>query len=199
MLTTTEKRKLRTQLAQYEGVVPHLYLDAKGYVTVAVGHLIQTVTDALKLRFIDAATKKLATPEQIKKEFETISKQPKNRVASFYRPHTRLILTPIRIGKLTNAHIAQFYKELKQIYPDFDRYPQEVRLALFDLIFNVGATNLRTAWPNFNKAIKAQDWQKAAAHSRRKPPVSAARNLYVKTLLEKAARDAGKEQRQEKF
>ena len=65
-----------------------------------------------------------------------------------------------------------------------------MRLALFDLIFNLGMTKLKNNWPNFNKHIKAKDWQKAADNSSRKAPVSPARNRYVKGLLEKAAKNA---------
>ena len=121
-----------------------------------------------------------------------MSKQPKNRLASFYKAHTRLSLTQVEIDKLTNAHIEKFYKELKLLYPDFDKYPEEARLALFDLIFNVGMTNLKLTWPMFNKAVKDQDWQRAAANSKRAAPVSAARNKYVKDLLEAASKSSRK-------
>ena len=55
-----------------------------------------------------------------------------------------------------------------------------------DLIYNVGLTNLRTGWPNLNKAVNANEWAKAALHSSRKPPISAVRNSYVKDLFNKA-------------
>lgn len=100
------------------------------------------------------------------------------------------MLTLAEIDKLTNRHIETFYKELKKIYADFDKYPTEVRLALFDLIFNLGMTKLKNNWPNFNNHIKAKNWQKAADNSSRKTPVSPTRNRYVKDLLEKAARNA---------
>lgn len=192
MLTATEKQELRKKLAKYEGTVFHMYLDSKGYVTVGVGHLINTVADAQKLSFIDEKTKKKATADEIKTDFETISKQQKNKLASFYKPHTKLVLEQTDIDGLTNEHIDNFYKELKKIYSDFDDYPEEARLALFDMIFNLGMTNLKTSWTNFNDAIKSKDWQKAADNSSRKSPVSAERNMYVKDLLEKAAKNADK-------
>lgn len=40
MLTTVELQLLRKKLGEYEGAIPHMYLDAKGLVTVGVGHLI---------------------------------------------------------------------------------------------------------------------------------------------------------------
>lgn len=49
MLNATERRTLRTTLERYEGRVPHMYLDSRGYVTVGVGHLIGTKSAAIKL------------------------------------------------------------------------------------------------------------------------------------------------------
>ena len=191
MLTATEKQELRQKLAKYEGTVFHMYLDSNGYVTVGVGHLINTVADAQKLSFIDEKTKKKATADEIKTDFETVSKQQKKKRASFYKPHTKLVLEQADIDDLTNEHIDNFYKELKKIYSDFDDYPEEARLALFDMIFNLGMTALRKEWPKFNEEIKIKDWRKAADESHR-PDVSAERNMYVKDLFEKAAKNADK-------
>lgn len=88
-----------------------------------------------------------------------------------------------------DKHITSFYTELSGIYTksngypnDFDQLPKNVQLALFDMIFNLGATKIVSSFPNFNKALKAGDWKKAANESNR-PDVSAARNQYVKQLL----------------
>lgn len=85
-----------------------------------------------------------------------------------------------------NKHIDNFESELKRIFPDFSTYPSEVKLALFDIIFNVGMTDLNNKWPNFKKAVKSKNWAVAAIESNRKPPISEERNKYVKDLLEKA-------------
>lgn len=190
MLSLAEKKTLRSKLKKYEGSIPHMYLDSKGYVTVGIGHLITSVAEAQKLSFVDAGTGKKASAADIKTDYDNVKKQTKNRIASFYKKHTKLKLTQSEIDKLTDKHIESFYKELKRIYANFDTFPTEVRLALFDMIFNLGMTNLKNKWPSFNKHIKAKDWQKAANNSNRMAPVSATRNKYVKDLLEKAAKNA---------
>lgn len=73
------------------------------------------------------------------------------------------------------------------LYPEFDVLPSSVRLALFDMIFNLGATKLRVRYPRMNRAIGEADWNKAAAESNRLPPISPARNAYVRRLFEEAA------------
>ena len=196
----SERQTLRNKLTEYEGNIPHMYLDSKYHVTVGIGHLLPTVAKAQKLPFIDEKTKKKATEEEIRADFKTISKLPRNPdpkkprpSATFYKPHTKLILTQSDIEALRDSHIDSFYRELTSpslYFTDFDRYPEEVRLALFDMIFNMGMSRLRTGWPNLNKAIKAQDWQKAAKESYR--PGLGLRNEYVKNLFEKAAKHASK-------
>lgn len=61
-----------------------------------------------------------------------------------------------------------------------------MRLALFDMIFNLGATGLSKKWPKFNRAIAKGDWAKAADDCNR-PEVQLRRNNYVKGLLRQAA------------
>jgi GH24 family phage-related lysozyme (muramidase) len=189
MVTANEKKTLRMNLEKYEGKVPHMYLDSVGYVTVGVGHLLSSVAAAQALAFRNSKNVP-ATRDEIKADYEAVKKQPPNRLAAMYKKYTELTLPTVDIDKLTDKHIESFERELKQVYTGFDGFPTEARLALFDIIFNVGMTNLRTAWPNFNAAIKAKDWQKAADSSSRKPPVSPARNKYVKDLLETCARKA---------
>ena len=192
MLSVSDRRKLQIEFARNEGAISHMYLDSKGYVTVGVGHLLKSVGDAQKVAFLDNKTKKKATADEIKIDYENVKKQPKNRVASFYKSHTKLFLDRLTIDTLTNEHIDKFYNDLKIIYPNFDSYPEEVRLALFDLIFNVGKEGLRSTWPTFNAAIKAKDWKKAADNSSRASPVAPSRNKYVKDLLEKASKNDSK-------
>ena len=133
-----------------------------------------------------------ASKDEIKADYEALKKQPKNRLASFYKKHVELKLSDLDISTLTNKHIDNFEGELKRIFSGFSTYPSEVRLALFDIIFNVGMTDLNNKWPSLKKSIKAKDWSTAAKESNRKSPISSERNKYVKDLFEKAAANAKK-------
>jgi GH24 family phage-related lysozyme (muramidase) len=181
MLTVTEKATLRKKLGEYEGCIPYMYRDTKGYVTVGVGHMIPNVVAAQKLDFVTSTGQK-ASAEEIKADYDAVKAHTKGLKASNYKSKTKLILKQADIDALTNKHIASFESELKNIYLEFDKFPSEVRLALFDMIFNLGMPKLKNNWPTFDSAIKAEDWKKAAENSNR-IGIQLTRNKYVKDLL----------------
>lgn len=187
MLNATERRALRAKLELYEGRVPHMYLDSRAYVTVGVGHLLASEASARALPFVTERGT-AATAADIAEDFRNVSKQPAAMRASFYQAHVRLSLPNAEVDRLTEQHIDSFHRELRSIYTDFDRFPSPARLALFDMVFNVGATRLRNSWPTMNKAISDNDWESAAKHSRRAPPVAPTRNACVRELFLAAAR-----------
>ncbi len=186
MVSATEKATLRSRMEKHEGKINHMYLDSKGFVTVGVGHLLKDLASAQKLSF-KKSNNMPASKDEIKADYEAVKKQPKNRLASFYKRSVKLKLSDLDINTLTNSHIDSFEGELKRVFPNFLTYPSEVRFALFDLIFNVGMTDLNNKWPSLKKAVKAKDWTTAAKESNRKLPISAERNKYVSELFEKAA------------
>jgi hypothetical protein len=65
-------------------------------------------------------------------------------------------------------------------------FPGEVRLALFDMIFNLGVTKTNESYLSFNLAIAKADWEKAAKECFRSG-IQLTRNNYVKALFQKAA------------
>ncbi|MCU0703149.1 MAG: hypothetical protein MUF18_04070 [Fimbriiglobus sp.] len=167
----------------HEGDIPHMYLDTKGYVTVAVGQLVSSAAEAQKLTFINRATGKPATAEEIAADFAEVSKQTKGMVASKYRQYTKLDMPEDARSKLYDTRVAGFLSELKGKFPDYDNYPVRVRGALLDMAFNLGTNGLVTKFPSFTAAIKAKDWAKAAKESNR-PDVSAGRNSTIRQWLE---------------
>lgn len=107
MASETEKFTLRSKMEKYEGKVPHMYLDSKGLVTVGVGHLIIDLGSAQKLSF-KKSNNTAASKEEIKADYDSVKKQPKNRMASFYKKHVALKLSDVDTNKLTNKHIDSF-------------------------------------------------------------------------------------------
>lgn len=175
----------RKEIKISEGSISHMYLDTVGKVTVGVGNMLPTVAAAQKLGFVVRATKKKASADDIKLDFETVSKQTKGKIASSYKVHTKLDLPDAAINTLLDSRIATFKKELQVKFADFGKYPITVQFALTDMAFNLGTNGVVTKFPSFTKAIKAKDWQKAANESNR-PQVNQRRNKTVKDWLEAA-------------
>jgi GH24 family phage-related lysozyme (muramidase) len=194
MTTATENAELMKRLEQYEGFIEHLYVDSKGKATIGVGHMLPNASATAGLTLYVKKTGMPATADQKKAEYEAVMKEPGpgTHAASWYKSKTTLMIKREDADALTKEHIRSFEAELKNIYtasayaPGFDKFPESVRLALFDMIFNLGATGLSKKWPKFNEAIAKGDWAKAADNCNR-PDVQVQRNNYVKGLLQQAA------------
>lgn len=181
------KQRLRPSLKRSEGEVPYMYLDTEGLVTVGVGNMLRDVVAAQALPFVDRKTRKKATKDQIKTDYETVRKQTKGRLYTFYKPHTKLDLPQVDIDRLLNARIDEFLKLLKGKFPDFDDYPMDAQEALFDMAYNLGVAKLMREFTKFVKAVKDQDWETAAAQCKR-GGISETRNRHTRELFEKAAK-----------
>ncbi|WP_159819900.1 hypothetical protein [Colwellia sp. 20A7] len=182
------KVTLKQNMKKYEGNIPHMYLDTKGKVTVGVGHLLKDVEAAKKVPFTFRDTGAVASVKQIEDEFKLIKSKPfGSQAAPFYKPFTKLVITEAVREAQVEQHIRTFESELKIIYgaSEFSSYPNDVKLALFDMIFNLGMPELKDEFPNFNKHMKVRDFKQAAIESNRKD-VSAERNTYVRNLFKSA-------------
>jgi GH24 family phage-related lysozyme (muramidase) len=186
-----------TEFEKYEGRVPYMYLDTRSNVTTGIGDMLPNSGSAAALPFFYHAGTTAEKPV-IEDGYGTVAgnPQPANCAqdmsachgSSYYSSETDLILKDVDIDTIAEGQIAVFGEELKVIYPDFDSYPSNVQLALYDMIFNLGQTKLQKSFPSFDAAIAARDWQKAADESHRSG-ISEERNDYVKNLLEQAASD----------
>ena len=185
MVTWADFKK---DLKASEGEITHMYLDSEGVVTVGVGNALSSAAEAQKLGFVNRATQKTATKEEIKSDYDAVKKQSKGSKASAYKQHTKLDLPTADIDTLLDTRIEGFKTSLKLKFPSFGTYPLTVQFALLDMAFNLGITGLLTKFPSFTKAIKAEDWEKAGKESNR-PQLSAQRNATEKKWLDDAAKE----------
>jgi GH24 family phage-related lysozyme (muramidase) len=190
-LSADVRKEVARKLEENEGRVDHLYLDSVGRVTVGVGHLIASRIAASSLVLYQNGSPPTCLGDLREKtaEYDEIIKQPVGYKASWYKRHTTLVMKADDIDALRDGHIDNFYSELTNIYrrakgyqTDFDNLPTNVQMALFDMIFNIGATKIVGTFTVFDQAIRACDWKTAAQHSYR-PQVSTERNEYVKQLF----------------
>jgi len=59
---------------------------------------------------------------------------------------------------LLRNDIIRVEKELKEIFPDFDELPYNVKLVLIDMDFNLGKTRFLT-FKNMIQAVKERNWE----------------------------------------
>lgn len=193
-ISTETRASLHANLKYYEGRVKHLYLDTKGKVTIGVGHLIASKNAVSGITLYKTQKKLLTQPATLEEkmaEYEMISNLPwgKRNGAVTFKPHTTLVMKDSDINFLLNKHIDKFYTELKTIYKkengyseNFDDFDTDIQLALFDMIFNLGATKLVKSFPKFNTAIKTNDLGTAAKECHRLD-INDERNKYVEDLF----------------
>ena len=193
-LNANVKTEVIKNTEKFEGRVTHLYLDTKGLVTVGIGHLISNkaaMASVVMYKKNSNNTLVLASLAEKQAEYDSIKKQPYgfSRNANFYKLHTTLIMKDHDIVAQKEKHILKFYSELIKYYTtsngfakNFDLMPYSVQKALFDMVFNLGITKLRTQYVKMNNAIKKEDWVVAAAESKR-VGISSSRNNYVSNLF----------------
>lgn len=178
--------RCRTMIIEGEGSVSHMYLDTRGFVTVAVGQLLRTVEAAQRLVFVHRGTETSASLAEIAQDYHSVKQQLPGKTASFCRQFTRLDLPEHEIDALLNQRIGNFEAGLRADFPDFGGYPEPARLGLMDMVFNLGNTGLVNKFPTFTKAAREHNWAICARECHRRG-ISDERNEMTKKLFNEAA------------
>ena len=176
-------RRLNKLLSDNEGRVNHLYLDTVGKPTVGVGNMLPTAESACKLPFRILSNDGRANINLITDEYELIRSKEWGKVANYYRQFCHLYLPESDIDELLDDRVDEFEIRLRTDFLDFETYPENVQLALFDMAFNLGNDGLMKKFPKFCNAIKSKNWPEAAIQSRR-PQLSVKRNEEIRKLFE---------------
>lgn len=158
----TEMDDYLGDLSLWEGVVRHMYLDTKGLVTVAIGHLLATPEAACALPFEDAQTKAPAAKPAIRRAWAAVKAMEPARLEASYAPATTLRLSQDQCFELAKTRLErEFLPALRRTLPGFDALPAGVRRAIVDVAWNYGVAGLlRTKI--FFPQLKAHDWAGAA-------------------------------------
>lgn len=185
MITPSLMTKIRNDLDRWETPVLWMYLDSEGLVTVGCGTMLSDAASAKAIKFfhdktllpasaieIEAAWKHLRLGAQTQKA----AAPGKKYSALHYKSETDLRITLRVSSQLRDRHVEADYQQLRQIYPSFESFPENAKLALFDMIYNLGpgrgktlqhrSTGLRH-YSLMNSAIVKGRWSVAAVHSRR--------------------------------
>lgn len=166
-----------TELRRWEGVVPWMYLDTRGYVTIGVGNMVPTVEAACGLALWNHAAERRASTSEIVRSFVAVQSMRAAMPADNYRLTPRLELPAEDIDVLLRQRIGgEFLPGLEKLFPGFGGFPGPARSALMDMAFNLGlgrdatadhpATGLRQ-FSRLRAAVAARDWARASGECRR--------------------------------
>ena len=173
--------KSLAKLEWFEGSIPWMYLDTRGHVTVGVGLMVPDVAAAEKLPFKIGS--RAATSTEIATEFARVEAMPMGRPALFYRHTDGLILAKQDIDSLLRAVLEGFEGELRTRLSGYDGFPDNVKMALLDMAYNLGPLGLLQGYPTLIAAVEAGNWAKAAANCFRHGP-GAVRNQWTQALFQ---------------
>ncbi|MDX2469739.1 MAG: hypothetical protein QNL04_04065 [SAR324 cluster bacterium] len=183
--TKLDKSELKKQVIGFERRVEHMYLDTAKIpnVTVGIGINIKDTKKAKKFPFVwqkdeteedrkngygtgqeGAPLRKagsLATKKDILKEHKYIQDQTKKMDAKNYKKFTRLRLGDKTIDSTYDAEVLEKKGQLKKLFPEFDSFPAPAKLALLNMIFNMGYGTFST-FDNLITHVLARNWQGAS-------------------------------------
>jgi GH24 family phage-related lysozyme (muramidase) len=154
-----------------------MYRDTVGKVTVGVGLMLPDAKAAQALPFVLGA--RAATPEEIAAEYARVDAMTLGRASSFYKVPTSLELTQQTIDARLSSVLAGFESDLRNEFRHYDMLPDGVKMALLDMIYNLGPAGLFKGFPHLVAAIQTGAWAQAAEHCMRRGP-SAARNNWTR-------------------
>lgn len=139
-----------------EGCIPHLYLDTKGLVTVAIGALVDTPGAAASLVGWD-------NPGGVVADWYRVKAMPSGRAASFYAGGP--CLTPEGIAAITASRLEANAVVLAHAFPDFPTWPAPAQAAALSLAWACGA-GWPSSWPRLSAFCRAGDWAGASEDCR---------------------------------
>jgi GH24 family phage-related lysozyme (muramidase) len=165
------------KLKEFEGCVPWMYRDTVGKVTVGVGLMLPDAKAAEALPFVLGA--RAASPGEIVAEYARVDAMTFGRASAFYKIPSSLELTPQTIDAKLKSVLESFEADLRIQFPRYDALPDGVKMALLDMIYNLGSEGLFKGFPHLVAAVEAGAWAQAAEHCVRRGP-SAARNAWTR-------------------
>ena len=154
-----------------------MYRDTVGKVTVGVGLMLPDAKAAEALPFVVGA--RAATPEEIAAEYARVEAMAMGRASAFYKTPGSLVLTGQTIDAKLTSVLAGFEADLRGQFPHYDNFPDGVKMALLDMIYNLGPAGLFKGFPHLVAAIQTGAWTQAAEHCMRRGP-GAARNDWTR-------------------
>ncbi|HUQ90277.1 MAG TPA: hypothetical protein VM120_01270 [Bryobacteraceae bacterium] len=170
-MQATVRSRFRGFNEPFEGVVPFMYQDILGFITVGVGNLIDPLSEAERLPFRFKSKPGIDNPGQLASRPEIIAEW--NRIkgdASLAKkghkacePITDLELDDAAINDLISERLDDNEAILKKqaAFQDFDSWPADAQLGLLSMAWAMGANALH-AFRRFSAGCRRLDFKVAA-------------------------------------
>ncbi len=168
------------KLESFEGSIPWMYRDTVGKVTVGVGVMLPDAAAAMALPFERSGQP--VSQAEIAAEFARVDALPMGRAAHFYCKANGPELSGNEIDDLLRSVILRFEEELRAKIAGYDNFPDQARMALLDMAYNLGLDGLLKGFPRLIQAAEEGDWKQAAAQCFRHGP-GAARNQWTEAMF----------------
>jgi hypothetical protein len=164
-----------TTITHFDPPIAWMYLDENGNVCVGTHHKIADAQTAADLPF-SRWTAALATSDEIIHEFERVRMMRGGFMPSSYRRSDSLLLSKGASTKLLRDTLVSCAVVLSALFPDFDQYPDSVKIALLDMCYDVGVQHFDE---KFCEAVSKQNWALASTCCRR-DDVASERNHWTR-------------------
>ena len=104
---------------------------------VAVGQLLPT-EEAVALTFRRRDNEVEATDDELIQDYRAVAAAPTGRGAGFYKHYPQLDMPDDAVNALLDNRIDEFEAALRRGCNGYDAYPEEAKLGLMDMVFNLG-------------------------------------------------------------
>jgi GH24 family phage-related lysozyme (muramidase) len=157
------------QTTVFETAVPWMYLDTRGFVTAGIGQMLPDVASAQILAFLDPGGAP-ATPDAIHADFLRVQAIAPGQDYHHYRAPTSPTLGEAVMTSMLATVIAANDAILRTRLTDYDGFPDPAKLALLDMIYNLGESKLFSEYPLMLSAVDSQHWLTASQQCHRNGP-----------------------------
>jgi GH24 family phage-related lysozyme (muramidase) len=158
-----------TQTTAFETPVPWMYLDTRGLVTTGIGQMLPDVASAQALAFLHSDGTP-APPDVIQADFERVRALAPSEPCHFYLSPISPTLATDTMTSMLAAVIAANDAILRGRLTDYDGFPDPAKLALLDMIYNLGESRLFSEYPLLLAAVNNQHWLVASQQCHRNGP-----------------------------
>lgn len=147
-----------------EGNVPSLYVDVKQLLTVGIGCLVDPLSLALSLPWVNPDGSPTSASDVALQWGIVKASAPRlcKLHWKFAAPLTKMRLTPAGVLQVAERRLLGNEKILRSYFPNWDAIPADGQLGIFSMAWACGAGFPRT-FGNFREAVNRQDWTGAIA------------------------------------